>query len=456
MYKVKNLIYLKLLLGALFLKYNLLLAAPVLFENAYHYQQKKQFTKAIQSYRNFLNKSPQHFQALINVSYLEYTSGNQDQAIADLEHALKIRPFSIEANYNLGLVLKLSGQLHLSTTYFEAITKIRKNHSDSYLQLMDLFDKLKLPDQAIKYALILEKQNPAEWKYLIIISRLLRKYKNYSESERVMWKVLQYASGNLELNYEYGGLLDEMGNRIESAIAQYRNVLYLDPNHHDAHYKLALNLEKLKKWKEAETQYHLLVKKDPQYAKAWVQLAHLARLKNNNKECLDYLERAITANPMEISAYENKAMIYVDDEKYDLAAHQFHLISNFKPNYEKAYLFKGWLYQKLEKYQLAIYEYKKALSYYPDSLNSNLAIADLYYQLKNHPLAVTHYEKVMEFDPHKREVAYRLADSYLILNRLDRAKYYIDRVAKGIAEDERKKSLEIEIKRLPSSDVTME
>ncbi len=173
----------------------------------------------------------------------------------------------------------------------------------------------------------------------IQVSYLQRKLNQPKESLRTISKAYEQFPDNAEVCYLYAVALYEERKYAKSAriLAPLTEKL---PDNQEVRLQYAFALEGQKKYKEMETQLGILLEQNPQNAAALNLYAYSLALRNTRlNEAEQYVTRALTVNPQELSFIDTQAWVFYKQGKYKQAAD---LISSIpaevlKANPEMAY-----------------------------------------------------------------------------------------------------------------------
>ncbi len=425
------------------------------FYKALDAQKKGLLYKAIKYYELSLKKNHRHIKSHLNLATAYFQVNEIWKTHLVMDEILEIYPFSLEANYNMGMIYSKERELVKAAKYFEIVLKLRPSNFDSYYQLSRIYTQLDFFKMAQdKYNEMLSFR-PFDISIRLEYARFLVIFKKYDVAEQEFWKLLELSKKDFAINYEYALLLDKIGTRTENAITQYKNVILLDENHIQARYNLGLNYEQMKLWEEAKRQYLTIAEKTSKFHRAYVRLGVIFRRENKDKIAFKFLNKAIYLNPKIILPYEEKAIIYIKQEKYDLAARQYRFLTSYHPNYVKAYIFKGWLFEHLNDPRSAEREYKLGLKINKLSLEAQHTLASFYYKFGRITEARRLYNDILHQDRKNDLAQYKIGIIYIDENKIAKAQSIFLKIAKKsqyyISAQNILKKLK-ETKRLPASE----
>jgi len=99
-------------------------------------------------------------------------------------------------------------------------------------------------------------------------------------------------------------------------------------------------------------------------------------------------------------AYENRALVYKEEKKYDLAIQCYNEALKINVADHEAYMSRGNVYFELNKFDMAFADYKKALSIKPDYSTALDNLGALFGLSNRYDSAMIYFNKALAFDPH--------------------------------------------------------
>jgi len=115
----------------------------------------------------------------------------------------------------------------------------------------------------------------------------------------------------------------------------------------------------------------------------------------NLREAVRFLDLAITYNPKDGAAYNDRALCMVDLGMINEAWYYFDKGIEVEPDYATIYHNKGWLLSKVGNYPEALEYYNKALQLEPDRAVTYENIADTLMHLGRSQEALAAYRKTL-------------------------------------------------------------
>lgn len=199
--------------------------------------------------------------------------GKLDEAMAQYQEALKIRPSYPAAENNLGLALQRKGALDEAIAHFQ---------------------------KAIQGAGFVEP--------IVNLGNALLQ-KGEVEEAIVQYQQAVRLAPNLPTGHNnLGNALVQKGD-LEGAAAQYEKALDLDPEYADANYSLGNILLGKGKLDEAIAHFEQSLRNNPDYAKAHNNLGNALLQKGDAKQAVAHYKRALQLEPSDVAIENNLAWL---------------------------------------------------------------------------------------------------------------------------------------------------
>ena len=267
--------------------------------------------EAIAEYEEALRLRPVYFQAHNNLgAALEKIPGRLDEAIAHFEESIRLRPDFADAHYNLGIALeKVPGRSGDAIAQYEEALRLRPDYAGAHYNLGIALERLpgRANDAIEQYgeALRLEPDMAQAHNNLGLAlsampGRLNEAIAQYEEALR-----LEPADAGVHVNL--GIALERVPGRSNDAIAQYEEALRLNPDMAQAHNNLGLALSAMPgRLDEAVAQYQEALRLDPGSAQAHNNLGTaLAQAPGRLDDAVAQFEEAVRLDSGLADAHEN-------------------------------------------------------------------------------------------------------------------------------------------------------
>jgi tetratricopeptide (TPR) repeat protein len=218
------------------------------------FSQKGRIDDAIAQFQQALQIRPDYTEAQVDIGNILLQTGRVDEAIASYQSALQISPDSAVAHCNLGNALRQKGKEGDAMAEFQKTLQIEPGYAPAYVDIGNILLQNGQVDEAIA---------------------------SYQSA-------LQISPDSAEVHYNLGNALRQKGG-VDEAIAHYQNALQINPEYLDAHVNLGTALGQKGRAAEAITQFQQALQISPTDPKAQNNMAWLmatcaeASLRNGGK-----------------------------------------------------------------------------------------------------------------------------------------------------------------------------
>ena len=150
-----------------------------------------------------------------------------------------------------------------------------------------------------------------------------------------------------------------------------------------------------------------------------------AEANKNYQKAIDYYTEAVKLNAIDHESYNNRANIYMDQNKFANAIVDYKQALVIKPNYYVALDNMGALYARRGMYDSALYYFTKVLEQKSDykPTYSNRAIT--FMSLKRYEEAIKDWQRFLMYQPNDPDVTNTIGECYRMLGNNQEAVRYI-------------------------------
>ena len=197
-------------------------------------------TKEAESlYRQLLTRSPQHPEALFELSVLLFESGRFQESSHTLERLLVIRPEDPVLLTNLGEACRRQGDLERAAAVFERILVLDPAFPEAHHNLGLTLLNTGRPALALPHLDRALALRPESAPFHVSLACVLLRLRHVEESLAHCQLAVEIDANYAPAHHHLGNALVELGDR-GGAIMSYRRAFKLDPGDHDAHSNLML------------------------------------------------------------------------------------------------------------------------------------------------------------------------------------------------------------------------
>ncbi len=252
-------------------------------------------------WRDNVAKNPGAGLAHNNLGIALMRSGRLQDAIAEYEQALRIKPDFARAHYTLGIALVEAGKVVDAIEHYRQALRINPDYANAHESLgVALVQLGRLPEAIGQYqqALQIDPEN-AEAHYNL--GNALQQLGNIPEAISHYQEAVRINPNFAEAHNNLGNFLLQEG-RVRDAIAEYEQALRIKPDSAAAESDLGLGLARLGKFQDAIAHYQRALRIDSNRAEAhynWgLALVQLGRV----PEAIAQYEQALRINPDDADA----------------------------------------------------------------------------------------------------------------------------------------------------------
>lgn len=185
-------------------------------------------------------------------------------------------------------------------------------------------------------------------------------------------------------------------NTAEEYVADLRRRLAANPDCGTTHYNLGVALMGLKRYEEAEKEFHSALENSPTLAEAYVQLGGIALQRNDMDKCIYYNKMSVRSRAGFALGFGNLGFLYLQSGDVDEAIRNLKKAIAYNPifiqayaNLANAYLMKGLVDESIEASL-------KALEIEPNFAISHNNLAIAYLEKKEYQKASEHCDKAVQ------------------------------------------------------------
>ena len=286
------------------------------------------------------------------------------------------------------------------TTAVQKLTealKLAGNDVMLYTKLAGVYSEMGEYDKALAaYAKVAELK-PSDGYIYISVGSIYENQGKYKEALDAYNKVAQMCPEYLYNYLNIANVQYQLRN-YKDAIENYNKFLATYSQHAEARENLANSYMNDGNYTSAANEYENLYVKNPAGFKDYANFGlALYRLKNYEKAST-FLEKAVEADPDNITARISLALSYQELEKDDLALAQYDVIFKQAPQLHSLRLDYANLLADIGNNAAAIEQYKIYTEKFPDDVRGFKNLAILYERDKNYDLAIAEFAKAIEKD----------------------------------------------------------
>ncbi len=249
--------------------------------------------------------------------------------------------------------------------------------------------------QIYRQVLAVDQGNVDAW-YLLAVNA--RQVGNYELAVTCAVRALELRPEWSEAHFVLGKALQGL-ERLDEAIAHYRETLRLDPNHASAYFQLGNAFRTREKVDEAIVNYRRALELKPNDADAHNRLGHALRRQGKLDQAVACFARAGELKPESAEAFANLGNTLREQGKLDEAATAYAHALELNPDLQPAHAGLGAVFQEGGNHDAAMACFQRALALKPDDV---IALCSLGNALKENARtneAIACFRRALELHP---------------------------------------------------------
>lgn len=282
-----------------------------LLNHAIHCHQTGNLPEAEAGYRQILQQSPNHPEALHYLGLIAAQFGSFGDAVALMEKALKAAPRNPYLLNDLGEAYKQLGQVEDSIKNFRLAVKCKPDFSEAVANLGFAFEQQDKLAEAIECYERALKLDPLNAIAILNKGRVLQLRGAYDQALKCYEATLKIDPGLMQATINLGSVLLALG-RPGDAVSCLQTVLSTHPESAEAHGNLGLAFDAMGQSDEAIEALLRAVHLHPDQAQAYSNLGSVLLKQGRVAESIDAFQHALALEPADTDAASNllTALLY--------------------------------------------------------------------------------------------------------------------------------------------------
>ncbi|HLX72485.1 MAG TPA: tetratricopeptide repeat protein, partial [Verrucomicrobiae bacterium] len=253
---------------------------------------------------------------------------------------------------------------------------------------------------------------PAAGTGLILLLAFLtwRQCGMYGDIETLWRTTCAQNPGSWMAHNNLGNCLRHEG-KPDEAIAQFKEVLQIDPQKAEAYYNIGMTLMQKGKPDDAIAQYRQALQLDPNYLDACVNLGDALLQEGKTDDAMAQYLAALKIRPNDATAHYNLGTVLFGQGKVDEAIAHFQQAVQAKPDYQEAQDNLGTALMRAGRLSEAFTHFREALRINPDDADACNSLAWILATVSN--ASLRDGKQAVELAGHANEVAKGQNPTYL-------------------------------------------
>lgn len=400
---------------------------------------QQRYQESITEYSNAIqlnNSMPQFFYNR-GIAYHDIKQWNE--AIEDFSQSLKLDPKKAAAYTMRGNCFKQLGNYEEAVKDYTNAIELQPNYKNALLGRALCYDRLsKYKDAVDDYSKVieLEKSNPSfSWFYNRGVDYMeLEKYKeaiqDFSKAydlskgsyiDAIYQRAQCYEMMKLKdcAIFDYLQVITEYSKHLqalhavaylfyedrdyERACEMFGQVINLDPEDYNSHYNRGLCWMKLGKPEEAIRDFKATILVEPEFQKAYIQIARLQSKLKKYKDSIQNYTKALEFDEepdVKATLYFERGVVYNLEKQYTEAVQDFTSCIKLDPNFVDSFYNRAVIYHhELKEFENALQDYNKVLELAPEDESVLCDRGVLYGEMGKIDLAKADLENVLKINP---------------------------------------------------------
>jgi tetratricopeptide (TPR) repeat protein len=349
-------------------------------------------------------RRPNNERALVSLgnAWLEMP-GHLNDAIAQYEAALRLKPDLAEAHYTLGVAWAHSPErLNDAIAQYEEALRLKPDYAEAHNNLGNALNAEGRTREAIAQCKEALRLKPDLVEAHNNLGNALTAEGRTKEAIAEYEAALRLKPDLAEAHNNLGYALEKIPGQLNDAVAQYKEALRLKPDYAEAHNNLGNTLNAEGRTREAVAEYEAALRLKPDYGEAHNNLGYdLEKIPGRLNDAIVQYEAALRLNPDDAVAHYNLGNALNAEGRTREASTHYEAALRLKPDYAEAHTNLGYdLAQMPGRLNDAVAQYEEALRLKPDdaAAHFNLAVALLEIPGRRDE-ATAHIEAVLRLQP---------------------------------------------------------
>ncbi len=240
------------------------------------------------------------------------------EAVSYLTAAVALRPDSPGAHLNLGVALKVGGQLDEAIACYRRAIELDPKFVAAHINLGAILVQAQRTDEAVTFNRRAIELDPRHALAHFSQGNALKAKGQLDEAIACFRRAVALDPKFVQAHCNLGTALADNG-QFDEAITSYQKAIDLDPKFVNAHYNLGTALTAKRKLDEAIASYRKAIELDPKHAPSHVNLGNLLRDKGKVDEAIAYYQKAIALDPGLVNAHNSLGVALASKSRLDEA-----------------------------------------------------------------------------------------------------------------------------------------
>jgi tetratricopeptide (TPR) repeat protein len=337
-------------------------------------------------YRQVIEHTPNHSDALHLLGFLAIQTGRYEEAVHCIGKAIQCNGKSAKLYANLAVALQ----------------NLCKN------------------EEAINACLKAIELEPDNFTAYNTLGNAFRGQGSLEQAVESFQKAISIKPDTVEVYVNLGVVLRELG-RIDEAEECFKKAVILKKDYAEAYFNLGILYRSRDNLDEAASNLLKAVENNPKFAEACNILGNVLTEQDKLNAAVACYQQALHIKPDYVEACYNLGNVFTTQEKFHEAVTCYCQVLIQKPDFAEAYCKLGYAFLKLEKPDEAAKSYLQALAVKPDTVEAYNGFGNVLREGGKPEEALKMYQKALAIKPDFVEVHYNISNAFFDQGRLDEA-----------------------------------
>lgn len=304
------------------------------FNLAKIYQRCHQLDLARFHYQETTQKNPKHAPALTKLGEIYAELAQEQEALVHYQHAIHAAPDYLPAHYHCGLLFLKMGEYEAAGKQFKNIIQLHPKNEAALFYLGILALQADQLDASQDYFKELLAHNPGHVEAINNMGVIALKRDQRQLAVEYFTHALVFDEHHIEARSNLAATFIHF-DRFENALMHYDCLLIKDPHNIEYRYNMGVAEMSLGQLDKAKAHFNFILTQDAHHFASLNNLAVIHMRLDEHRLAIDYLERAVKANPKDpVSQFMLEAFKGSPKAAANCPAYVKQLFDNYALNYE--------------------------------------------------------------------------------------------------------------------------
>lgn len=220
---------------------------------------------------------------------------------------------------------------------------------------------------------------------------------------------------------EKGGILFFNSGDFASALLVFHQLLQDYPSYHEAHFNVAITLEKMQQIEEARDEFIMAIQINNSIAEYHAHLSSIYHKLNQFLLAERAIQRAIQLNPDEPEYHFQYGCLWAEKNQLELSNQEFLKTIQLDSEFVSAYIALGKNCEKMERWDEAKQYFESIIALFPDNVYAHACLSRYYQHCKEWQQAFHEIQFAISSEPNNKEYLTLLASIHYGLLQIEEA-----------------------------------